>query len=80
MGLLADLEALKDEFTEVRWDLREKTLSVVTEPVVVKGIELGRFEILLEYRNLGLTRPYRVIALDPNPGRRRRDDHASPRA
>jgi hypothetical protein len=65
--ILMDLEALEDEFSEVGWDLREKTLSVVTEPVVLKGIELGRFQIVLEYRNLGLTGPYRVIALDPNP-------------
>lgn len=65
--ILMDLEALEDEFAEVRWDLREKTLSVVTEPIVLKHVELGRFEIQLEYRNLGLTRPYRVIALDPNP-------------
>jgi hypothetical protein len=65
--VLLDLEALDDEFAEVRWDLREKTLSVVTEPVTLKHIDLGRFEIVLEYRNLGLTRPYRIIALDPNP-------------
>jgi hypothetical protein len=65
--ILSDLEALSEEFPEVRWDLREKTLSVVTEPIELKEIELGRFEILLEYRNLGLTRPYRVIALDPHP-------------
>jgi hypothetical protein len=65
--ILTDLVGLEDEFSEVRWHLREKTLSVVTDAVVLKGIELGRFEILLEYRNLELTRPYRVIALEPNP-------------
>jgi len=65
--ILADLAALNEEFPEVRWDRREKTLSVITEPVELKDIPLGRFEILLEYRNLGLTRPYRIIALDPHP-------------
>jgi len=65
--ILMDLEALDEEFTEVRWNLREKTLAVVTAPIVLKHIEMGRFEIVIDYRNLGLTRPYRVIALDPNP-------------
>jgi len=65
--ILLDLEALDDEFPEVRWDRQEKTLSVVTEPVELKGVELGRFEILLEYSHLGRTKPYRILALDPNP-------------
>jgi len=65
--ILMDLQALEDEFPEVRWDRRERTLSVLTEAVVLKGIDLGRFEILLEYGNLGRSRPYRVIAWDPNP-------------
>jgi hypothetical protein len=65
--ILEDLEALEDEFPDVHWDLKEKTLSVITEPVRLRDIELGRFEIVLDYRHLHQTRPYRVIALDPNP-------------
>jgi len=65
--ILGDLDALVDEFPDVRWDLKAKSLSVVTEPVQLNDVALGRFEILLEYRNLGRTRPYRVIALDPHP-------------
>lgn len=65
--ILLDIEALENEFDDVAWNLREKTLSVVTEPVMLQGIPLGRFRINLEYQNLSRTRPYGVIALDPNP-------------
>ena len=65
--LVADLGALEDEFDEVRWD--RHVLSVVTEPVVFEGVDLGRFEIALDagsgpHREWGT---YEVIALDANP-------------
>ena len=66
--LFGDLIALEDEFDEVRWD-RKGILSVVTEPVILDSIDLGRFEIALDagcgpHREWG---SYEVIALDANP-------------
>ena len=66
--LFQELIVLEDEFDEVRLD-RKGTLSVVTGPVVLDGVDLGRFEIALDVdwdprRTWG---SYEVIALDPNP-------------
>ena len=66
--LFGDLIALEDEFNEVRWDPKGG-LSAVTEPVVLEGIDLGRFEIALD-TGTGPGREwgsYEVIALDANP-------------
>jgi hypothetical protein len=66
--LFQELIALENEFDEVRLE-RKSPLSVVTEPVILDGVDLGRFEIILEAdwdprRTWG---SYDVIALDPNP-------------
>ena len=66
--LFQELVALEDEFDEVRLE-RKNPLSVVTEPVILDGVGLGRFEIALDVdwnpcRTWG---SYEVIALDPNP-------------
>lgn len=63
--LCGDVEALADEFASVTF--RPETLSVVTEPIVLDGIELGSFEICLCLKSLGQASPYRVIARDPHP-------------
>lgn len=62
-----ELIALEDEFDEVRLE-RKGPLSVVTEPIILDGFDLGRFEIALDVdwdprRTWG---SYEVIALDPN--------------
>ena len=62
-----DLLSLKDEFDDLSFSSRAGTLSVATEPVVLEGVDLGRFEIELSWQTLGDESPYRVIALDPNP-------------
>jgi hypothetical protein len=62
-----DLLALKQEFDSVSCDLRRGQLRVETEPIVLDGIELGRFEICLEWNYLERERMYHIIALDPNP-------------
>lgn len=64
-----ELVALHQEFNEVRINLREQRLSVVTEPIVLEDVELGRFEIALQLNKLGGSGrlPYQVVALDPNP-------------
>jgi hypothetical protein len=66
--LFQELIALEDEFDDVRLE-RKGPLSVVTEPVILDDIDLGRFEIALDV-DWDLRRTwgsYEVIALDPNP-------------
>ncbi len=65
--LFEELIALEGEFDEVRLE-RKGALSVVTEPIILDGVDLGRFEIALDVdwdprRTWG---SYDVIALDPN--------------
>ena len=45
--LFQEIIALEGEFDEVRLD-RKGTLSVVTEPIILDGFDLGRFEIALD--------------------------------
>ena len=67
--LLADLEALADDFSDVKFESKSHVLSVTTEPITLLAVELGPFEIQLHCRDLqsGQSSPYRVIALEPNP-------------
>ncbi|HJN10756.1 MAG TPA: hypothetical protein QF564_18870, partial [Pirellulaceae bacterium] len=67
--IYADLVALRKEFDEVRFDRRERTLTVTTEPIELDGINLGPFEIRLDWSNLidGHPGNYRVVAIDANP-------------
>lgn len=67
--IYADLVALYEEFDEVSFDRRGRTLSVTIEPLELEGVYLGPFEIRLDWSNLadGHSHNYRVIALDANP-------------
>ncbi len=62
-----DLVALDGEFAEVRCDFEEQVIAVTTDPVVLDGIDLGRFQIRLNWQQLGDAQPYTIVALDPNP-------------
>ena len=62
-----ELLALDSEFDEVEVDLQEKHLSAITEPIELEGVELGRFQIRLDWSRSSLLDAYSVIALDPNP-------------
>jgi hypothetical protein len=62
-----DLLALEQEFESVSCDLRRGQLRVETEPIVLDGLDLGRFEICLEWNRMDRERVYRIIALDPRP-------------
>jgi hypothetical protein len=60
-----DLVAIDAEFDGFRVNLREETVSVVTRPVVLAGVDLGRFEITLDWRRVGAARTsYAVSAMD----------------
>ena len=65
--ILADLLALENEFESAQIDLKERTVSVQTEPIELEGLWLGPFEIRLWWERLGVRRSYEVIATDPQP-------------
>jgi len=68
--ILGELMQLEDEYGQLRYNWKEKTLSVVTDPIVLEDVALGSFEIRLCLDRIGqLYRdsPYYVIALEPNP-------------
>jgi hypothetical protein len=65
--LYQDLVALEEEFPQVQIDLEEDQISVTTEPVILEGIELGRYQIRLDWQQLKAMHPYRVVALEANP-------------
>jgi hypothetical protein len=68
--IVAELQQMDEDLGEYQFDLRERTISVVTEPVTLDDIGLGPFEIKLfidELDKLYTDSPYRVTALEPNP-------------
>jgi hypothetical protein len=62
-----DLIALEDEFVEVHCHLRQRLLSVDTDPICLEGVELGRFQISLHWGDRSGLMGYFVTALDPHP-------------
>ena len=68
--VLAEFMQLEDEYGQLRYNWKEKTLSVTTDPIVLDDVALGSFEIKLfldRISRLGKDSPYRIIALEPNP-------------
>jgi hypothetical protein len=65
--VLADLAALEAEFGGVEIDPRECAVSVTTDPVVLEGTDLGRFELAWRWDLPPDSASYGVTALDPNP-------------
>lgn len=63
----AELQALEQEFDRMELNLRERTVTVETDPIVLEGIRLGPFAIQLAWERIGCARPYEVIALAPSP-------------
>lgn len=64
--LWRELEFLADEFEEAECDLSAREIRVTTDSVELEGIELGRFQIILEWKHLGNHHCYRIKALDPH--------------
>jgi hypothetical protein len=62
-----DLDALHDEFDEVRIDQEAQTLTVVTDTIVLEDTVFGRFQIVLDWNQISDDQPYALIALDSNP-------------
>jgi hypothetical protein len=68
--LVGELQQLTLEFGGWTTNRRASQLGAITEPIELRGIELGRFEIVLDLEalpRLDRRTPYEVIALDPNP-------------
>ncbi len=68
--IVSELVAMEKEFDEVDFDAIGKTISVTTRAIYLDDLSLGRFEIRLfieEFDKLYKERPYKVIALEPNP-------------
>ncbi|MDP6720265.1 MAG: hypothetical protein QGF59_16510, partial [Pirellulaceae bacterium] len=64
-----DLISLHDEFDEISWNKRSKTLSATTDPITLHDIYLGPFTICLNWGSCGVAHamPYEVVAVDPHP-------------
>ena len=68
--LVEELSQLYDEFDCVEFEKDNCAISVVTDPIVLDDIPLGAFKIQLclnKFTGLYNTRPYQIIALNPNP-------------
>jgi hypothetical protein len=68
--IVGELNQLDDEFGGWSYDRQTRRIFVTTEPIVLEGIDLGRFDIVLCLDDLPLLdrrAPYEVIARDPNP-------------
>jgi len=68
--IFADLTQIEEEFGELKFDPKEKTVSVITDSIELDDIPLGPFEIRLfvdQMSRLYSDTPYKAIALEPNP-------------
>jgi hypothetical protein len=68
--IFAELLQIQQEFGELKFDLKERTISVTTEPITLDNISFGPFEVKLfidQISKLYSDAPYKVIALKPNP-------------
>jgi hypothetical protein len=72
-GIIDDLRSLEDEFDCIEVNLREQTLSITTEPIVLEEIQFGAFTIVLDWTKIHDHWPYRVVANDPHPARSNED-------
>lgn len=67
--VFAELSQIEQDFGEFRFDLNEKTISVITDPIILNDIHFGAFEIRLcieQISQLYCESPYIIIALEPN--------------
>src|SRR5688500_553350 len=66
-----DLLGLQDDFDEMDFDIRQQRLSVTTEPITLRDIYLGPFEIRLDWGRADTDAAYRIIAREPHPAESR---------
>jgi len=69
-AIVDELRSLRDEFDDVAFNAEEGALCVVTDPISLEGVYLGRFRIALyleKSAELYHKTAYYVIAIDPHP-------------
>ena len=71
--LSAELMGLFDEFAEVEFNLRARTVLVTTDPIELEDVYLGPFRIELGLGDPGRGLSYSVVATDPHPANRDED-------
>lgn len=66
--IFLDLMSLQREFDEIQFDAKAKRLSVVSRPIQLEQLHLGRFRIELHLDSLSPNKAgyYEVIAMEPN--------------
>lgn len=62
--ILSDLESLAGEFDDVSVNMPRHSISVTTDEVILEGVDLGRFEIILDWSLIQGIGAYEVIAVD----------------
>lgn len=62
-----DLVTLERDFEGLRIDLKGQLLSVETDSIMLEEVDFGRFQIELDWSDVGQARSYEVKALDPYP-------------
>ncbi len=65
--IFRDILGLQAEFDEVELVPDSGEIRVTVGPIVLEDIDLGRFQICLDWLGTGSASPYRVVALDPHP-------------
>jgi hypothetical protein len=68
--IFKELTAAEQEFGQLKMDVNDRTISIITETIVLEGVTLGPFEIKLfidGIKRLYQDSPYKAIALEPNP-------------
>ena len=60
-----ELDALQTEFGEFDCNLKQHTISIVTDPITLEDIGLGPFQIVLHWDRLNQQRSYEVVAIEP---------------
>ncbi len=65
-SVFRDIEALRGEFEEVSIDRASQRITVQTSCISLEYVELGSFEICLNWKFIKDSSPYDVLAVDPN--------------
>jgi hypothetical protein len=72
--IFRDIMALEGEFEKVEFDWDKHEISVTTDSICLEGVELGPFEIRLDWQQIAHEgQPYRIVAVDPNPASSNRE-------
>jgi hypothetical protein len=66
-NIYRDILALEDEFEQVDIELGKHELAVTTDHIVLEDLDLGEFQIRLDWHRLDSPSAYRIVALDPHP-------------